>query len=209
MQRLRHRSIRRYTHYLMPMRIPELSDSTLAAIDAALGKSSWRSGTRVASIDRFRADLQAIRFHLKRSSHSPTALIAILGGTGTGKSTLLNRLLGADVAAASFRRTFTAGAIAVTCDASRIPKQWPGVEHCSADTSQLPSRGQADRLTPVVTMPTSNDLTGQSHAHRHAGSRRRSARASRAAGRAGFPLGRCGRFCRHAGKISDDRAAAP
>ena len=38
--------------------------------------------------------------------------IAILGGTGTGKSTILNRLVRHDLSAANYRRTFTAGPVA-------------------------------------------------------------------------------------------------
>src|SRR4029079_14410367 len=86
-------------------------DSTLAAIDAAVAAMPLRTSGR-PTVERFRADLAAARFHLRRSDDSPM-LLAILGGTGTGKSTLLNRLLGADVTATSFRRTFTAGPIAV------------------------------------------------------------------------------------------------
>ena len=51
-------------------------------------------------------------FHLAKPSECPT-VICILGGTGTGKSTMVNRLLEANVSAASFRRTFTAGPVAI------------------------------------------------------------------------------------------------
>ena len=75
------------------------------------------------AVARWRADAAALRFHL-RDAGRPPRVVAILGGTGTGKSTLVNRLLGANVSAASFRRTFTAGAGrrravgATTCRAS-------------------------------------------------------------------------------------------
>ena len=56
-------------------------------------------------------------------------LVAILGGTGTGKSTLVNRLLGANLTATSFRRTFTSGAVAITADEKNLPERWLAIEH--------------------------------------------------------------------------------
>ena len=45
----------------------------------------------------------------------------------------MNRLVGADVSAASFRRTFTAGAIAVTSDRAGVPKDYLGLPLREAD----------------------------------------------------------------------------
>ncbi len=123
-------------------------DSQLGAVDGALGALA-RIELHKASIQRLRADLSAARFHLKRPGGIPP-LLAILGGTGTGKSTLLNRLLNADVAAASFRRTFTAGPIAVASNESNIPTKWLGVPHLTLASAQLPARGQLDQLMIVV-----------------------------------------------------------
>ncbi len=147
-------------------------DNQLAAIDAALGALSGGAARR-GSVARFGADLAAARFHLRRLADAP-ALVAILGGTGTGKSTLLNRLLGADLAATSFRRTFTAGPIAVTSAPSQVPQRWLGIEHQVVDSSQLPARGQLDRLAIVVaageliaavTLIDTPDLDGDQPAH--------------------------------------------
>src|SRR5262245_32432758 len=98
-------------------------DSELAALDGA--RSSLRA-SRYPAVERFRADLAAARFHLNRSEKG-IPLVAILGGTGTGKSTLLNRLLGSDITATSFKRTFTAGAIAVASAAPHVPSRWLGL----------------------------------------------------------------------------------
>lgn len=108
-----------------------------------------RAGAAGAAANRWRADVAAARFHLRRDVSQPPA-IAILGGTGTGKSTVLNRLLGADVSAASFRRTFTAGAVAVTGDAANIPAGWLGIDHVILDSTALPARGSPDALAVVV-----------------------------------------------------------
>src|SRR5262245_15086230 len=116
-------------------------DSELLALDSAL---AMVRAARYPMIERIRAGLAAARFHLNRSTDG-SPLLAILGGTGTGKSTILNRLLGSDITATSFRRTFTAGAIAVTSTAARIPPRWLGLDHDAADPSQLPARGQLDK----------------------------------------------------------------
>src|SRR5687767_1056163 len=77
-------------------------------------------------LDRWRSDAKAVLFHLPRTPSEPGAvpILALLGGTGTGKSTLLNRLLGAKLSATSFRRTFTAGPVAVPADAKNIPANY-------------------------------------------------------------------------------------
>lgn len=101
------------------------------------------------AVERTLADLQATRFHLlPRKTSVP--VVVILGGTGTGKSTLLNRLLDRTVSATSFRRTFTAGAVAVAGSADSVPDRWLGLDpHLVAD-EQLPARGEIDRLDIVV-----------------------------------------------------------
>jgi hypothetical protein len=140
---------------------PQSLDSSLAALVAAVG--SVRAGIAVdepiaRAIDRFTADADAARFHLRRPSDAPL-MLAVLGGTGTGKSTVVNRLLDAPAAApltaASFRRTYTAGPVAIAHEKSRPPERWLGVEHVVAPADQIPSRGAADVLTIIA---TANDL---------------------------------------------------
>ena len=101
-----------------------------------------------AAVERWRADAAALRFHLRRDK-GPT-LLAIVGGTGTGKSTLVNRLLGRNVSAASFRRTFTSGPVAITPDSKAFPDGWLGIEHVAAAEAELPARGRAGALIVVV-----------------------------------------------------------
>jgi hypothetical protein len=134
-------------HSNQQMRLTTL-DAELSAIDTAA--AAVGTGRHAPSVERFRADLAAARFHLRRPADAPP-LMAILGGTGTGKSTLLNRLLGAQLAAASFRRTFTAGPIAVSADAAHLPPRWLGVEHEMIAPADLPARGRPDHLAVILT----------------------------------------------------------
>lgn len=94
---------------------------------------------------RWRADVAAALFHLRPRSGPPA--VCLIGGTGTGKSTLLNRLLEAELCAASFRRTFTAGAIAVTQDTAQVPARYLGLEHAPAE---VPARGRAESLAVLA-----------------------------------------------------------
>lgn len=77
-------------------------------------------------------------------------LVTVIGGTGTGKSTLVNRLLGTGASATSFRRTFTTGAVAIAREpAADVPPQWLGVEHIVVDADALPARGRGGSLIIV------------------------------------------------------------
>ena len=92
-------------------------------------------------ISRWRSDAKALLFHLRKSKHDQPSLTVLLGGTGTGKSTITNRLLDANISAASFRRTFTSGSVAVTRDKDAIPDNWLGLDHRLIDAQSLPARG--------------------------------------------------------------------
>ncbi len=131
------------------------------------------SATIRKDVDRLLVDAAATRFHMQRRTGVPL-LLAILGGTGTGKSTLVNRLLDANVTATSFRRTYTAGAVAIARDASSVPKHWLGIDAHATDPQQLPARGEPDALTVVTsqndlleraTLIDTPDLDGDQPAH--------------------------------------------
>lgn len=102
-----------------------------------------------SAVDRVLAELSAARFHLRPRANGDLRMVAIIGGTGTGKSTLLNRFIdaGQEVTAASFRRTFTAGAVAVAPNGRDLPDGWLGLPHVIAARDDWPARGAGDRLT--------------------------------------------------------------
>src|SRR5688500_12982721 len=125
----------------------------LSTLDSAVGMLDQQLAALAApqeiarAIARWRMDAAALRFHLRDPSRPP--VVAILGGTGTGKSTVLNRLLDANLSATSFRRTYTAGAVAVTANIVSLPADWLGVPHRTIDASQMPARGQPDTLIVI------------------------------------------------------------
>lgn len=161
----------------MPRRRHSLADR-LTDLSAALGTIRPRAEGLAKSLDRLLADADAARFHAGRSGDGPT-LVAVIGGTGTGKSTLVNRLLGREVTAASFRRTFTAGPVAVAKAASYIPPTWPGIPHQEISNPQsgiadAQPRGTSDVLTVVtadarllekIVLTDTPDLDGDRPAH--------------------------------------------
>ncbi|HEV2292998.1 MAG TPA: GTPase domain-containing protein [Tepidisphaeraceae bacterium] len=152
----------------------ESIESRLLGLDKELAGLHLPSGSPVAgALARWRADAAALRFHLRDAGERPR-VIGILGGTGTGKSTLVNRLLNANLSAASFRRTYTAGAVAIAHGPKGVPSHWLGVEHAVADADDLPARGEQDRLIIVpaeqeltrhVTLIDTPDLDGDQPAH--------------------------------------------
>lgn len=106
-------------------------------------------------------DLDAVAFHAARliaraRGETQPAVCVMLGGTGTGKSTIVNRLLsdaGAMVTASSFRRTFTSGAVAIVTPTagskSALPGEWMGLPVRMVAGNDLPARGTSDVLSVV------------------------------------------------------------
>ncbi len=141
----------------------------LERLDAAvLALQGGVAPRAVPAIERWRTDAAALRFHLRQTADWPTVTV-VLGGTGTGKSTLVNRLVGADVSAASFRRTFTAGPVAIVAASGDLPANWLGIDRTIV--ADLPARGEVEKLVvvefqklgfPLIDTP---DLDGDQPAH--------------------------------------------
>ncbi len=147
----------------------------LARADALLaGLNAYLSADVRSAVERWRADSAAALFHLGRPSGGALPVVVVIGGTGTGKSTLVNRLLQADVTATSFRRTYTSGAVAIVRTPQDLPAEWLGVEHMTAAPGELPVRGRGGTLvlalntgaiTPAVVLVDTPDLDGDQPAH--------------------------------------------
>jgi hypothetical protein len=132
----------------------------LAPLSANVGGS-----LRIA-IDRYRTDSSAVAFHLQSPDRKAKLLMGIFGGTGTGKSTLVNRLLGQNLTAASVRRTFTSGAVAIVGTSGDVPEKWLGVEHIVAAAGEYPLRGKAGSLLVATSdgaagSPSPSELAGR------------------------------------------------
>src|SRR3712207_4838202 len=150
-------------------------DGSLGRLEGALsGLRAKTSGPIAGAVDRWRSDVEAIRFHLGDDGDSRPMLVAIIGGTGTGKSTLVNRLMGASLTATSFRRTFTAGAVAITADEKNLPERWLAIEHRVLTGAEVPARGTIDSLAVVrddreltrkITIVDTPDLDGDQPQH--------------------------------------------
>ncbi len=152
----------------------EKLDPLLARIVGLLAAAlAGAGGSARAAADRWRADAAALRFHLRRRpGHDGPPLVTVTGGTGTGKSTLVNRLLAANVSAASFRRTFTSGVVAIARRAKDVPDGWLGLSRVTLAAADLPARGQVDALLVAeastdlpVTVVDTPDLDGDQPAH--------------------------------------------
>jgi hypothetical protein len=146
----------------------------LADVDAKLASLRGTLGADVApAVDRWRHHAAALRFHLAHPPARPLPVV-VLGGTGTGKSTLVNRVLDGDISATSFRRTFTDGPVAVVSSTNSLPAEWSGLMHLHAAAGDLPVRGEGEHLTIVavaheltgaITLVDTPDLDGEERYH--------------------------------------------
>src|SRR2546423_608300 len=110
----------------MPLKLDQI-ESPLARIEHLLATLAPSASIRPA-IERWRSDAAALRFHLLRGALGKPLLVGVIGGTGTGKSTLVTGLLGVDASATSFRRTYAAGPVAVARQPGDVPRGWLAVE---------------------------------------------------------------------------------
>jgi len=140
----------------MPARFEKL-DPLLTRLEQLLASlGAHVSASARPAVERWRSDAAALRFHLNPPRNAPL-LTCVIGGTGTGKSTIVNRLLGVGASATSFRRTYTSGAVAIARKIEDVPDGWLGVEHQPATAERLPARGQIGALIVVPRESISGD----------------------------------------------------
>lgn len=118
----------------------------IEALRDTLAKVRPTAGTRADAVDRALLHLSAIAFHHARSDRD-TPVVVLIGGTGAGKSTIVNRLVGQTIAATSFRRTFTAGAVAIASQVDRVPDRFADLPTRLLAPELLPARGEGDAIS--------------------------------------------------------------
>ena len=158
----------------MPVRLEKL-ESLLSRAGSVLQSVESQLADPVRDVARrWLGDAAAARFHFSARGSKGLLLLTVIGGTGTGKSTLVNRLLQHEVTATSFRRTYTSGAVAIAQASEDVPREWLGVEHVSVTPAQFPVRGASGslviavlshELTAHLVLVDTPDLDGDQPAH--------------------------------------------
>src|SRR5436853_3401899 len=82
-----------------------------------------------------RSALEGVATDLRRKAEAldvdrPLLVVTLMGGTGVGKSTLLNALGGADIAAAAFTRPTTRDPVVYYHESVRSDRLDPALRHC-------------------------------------------------------------------------------
>ncbi len=111
-----------------------------------------------------RAALEGLAIDLRRQSEAldvdrPQLIVMLMGGTGVGKSTLLNALAGGNIAAASFTRPTTRDPVVYYHESVRPDRLDPALRHCRL----VPHDRQSLQQKILVDTPDvdSNDLTNR------------------------------------------------
>src|SRR5439155_6187401 len=116
-----------------------------------------------------RAGLEGLADDLQRQAEAldverPLLVVVLMGGTGVGKSTLLNALAGGTIAQASFTRPTTRDPVVYHHESIRPDRLDPALQHCRLAAHDRPALAQKILVdTPDL---DSNDLANRDKLHR-------------------------------------------
>src|SRR3954447_15756575 len=129
------------------------------------GLRTWLAGTHrypPSTMNRFA--LEGLADDLRRQAEAldvekPLLVVMLMGGTGVGKSTLLNALAGGNIASASFQRPTTRDPVVYYHESVRPDRLAPDLKQCRFVSHDRPALAQKILVdTPDV---DSNDLTNR------------------------------------------------
>jgi len=137
---------------------------------------TWLDGTHRYPLPMIaRAQLEGMSGDLKRQAEvfdvdKPILVVMLMGGTGVGKSTLLNALAGANIAQASYTRPTTRDPVVYHHQSIRSDRLDPALRHCRlvqhdreslaqkvlVDTPDLDSNDLANREKLIAILPVAD-----------------------------------------------------